>query len=183
VASASWTWYLPPPSTLAKYNDAYPGCAKQLVDMAEAHARHRQALETKITDADAALRSRGQLFGFLLSLAVIIGGFIVIATGRSVEGFTAILLAFASLVGLFLYSRRSGEKELCRRRRPLIRRLPQTATRKPASSQRAAGTFVSRLCPAMSPFGSPVTRKTPPERGFQMVGAPGFEPGTSSPPD
>src|SRR5438552_1952675 len=36
---------VPPPEMLSKYNEAYPGCAQALVEMAREEAQHRHAME------------------------------------------------------------------------------------------------------------------------------------------
>lgn len=83
---------LPPPHVLTEYNDALPDGADRIVRMAERQSRHRQGLET-----------RGQWFGFILALTVVVGGIVLIAVGKQVEGLVALVGSLATLTGLFIY--------------------------------------------------------------------------------
>ena len=65
---------LPPPGLLAKYNDAFPGCAERIVAMTEQQLTHRHALESRAIDGKLSAERRGQTLGFILALTAIIGG-------------------------------------------------------------------------------------------------------------
>jgi len=102
---------LPDPLTFEKYEMILPGSAERILRMAEEQSEHRRKLE------DIVIRSRsrdsflGVIFAFLLGLAVIISGTIVIIKGYQVSG---TLLSGAGLVGLvavFIYGTRSAKKE------------------------------------------------------------------------
>src|SRR5215208_5666614 len=58
---------LPPPEILARYNDAVPGAAERLIQMAERNQDHRQKLETEVIPARARSETRGQVFGFIIA--------------------------------------------------------------------------------------------------------------------
>lgn len=118
---SQWRGPLPHPDALARYNNAYPGCARDIVEMAQSQARHRQSLEMTVVEADSRLRHRGQNFGFVIAMTVIVGGFALIGIDKSVAGFGAVLVGLASLVGLFLYSRRRQSQELAAKREALER--------------------------------------------------------------
>jgi len=45
--------------------------------MAERQSAHRETLEAKVIEADIAKQTRGSIFGFIISLVVIIGGFVL----------------------------------------------------------------------------------------------------------
>ena len=55
---------------------------------------------------------------FRLALMVIGGGVYLLAQGKSVQGFSAIIIALASLIGALVYSHTEQKKERERRLRP-----------------------------------------------------------------
>jgi hypothetical protein len=60
---------LPPPETLVQYNQAYPGCAEDIVRMAVSQAEHRQQLERRVVDAQIAAERRGQISSVAVGVA------------------------------------------------------------------------------------------------------------------
>jgi uncharacterized membrane protein len=84
---------LPHPGILAQYNAALPDGAHRVVAMAEQQSAHRHKLE-----------SRGQVFGFLVSMTALVGGIVLIALGMSVEGLIPLASAIVGLAGVFIYS-------------------------------------------------------------------------------
>ena len=99
---------LPPPETLAKYNDIHPGLADRIVTLAESEAAHRRSKEldilaAQIGDAQASRRERGrgQAFAFLIAVIFALAGTYVSTHGApwpgalvGGTGVTAIVLAF-----------------------------------------------------------------------------------------
>jgi uncharacterized membrane protein len=79
--------------------------------MAERQSIHREDLEAKVINADIASSKRGSIFGFVLSLIVICGGFVLVEQGKNVAGVSSILGSLASLVGVFVYSKQQQKKE------------------------------------------------------------------------
>jgi uncharacterized membrane protein len=110
----AWFWQgpLPPPGVLAAYNDAYPGCAEHVVKMAMDQSDHRRDLEATTIKGDLRLRQVGQIFAFIIAMTVIVGGLILIATGRPVYGLVSVLTVLTGLAALFVYSRNAAEDEL-----------------------------------------------------------------------
>ena len=102
---------LPPPSALAQYNEAFPGCAERIVAMAEQQLAHRQALEARAVDGKLTAQRNGQLLGFVVVLVALIGGGALIAFDKDVSGLTAILGALGSLVAVFVYGRWKDAEE------------------------------------------------------------------------
>jgi uncharacterized membrane protein len=111
VSSFEFSGPLPPPQILQGYNNAFAGCAERVVAMAERQSAHRQALERLIIESNCKAQSRGQLFAFILALVVLGGGVYLLAKGKSIEGFSAIILALASLTGALIYGQSQQEKE------------------------------------------------------------------------
>jgi uncharacterized membrane protein len=79
--------------------------------MAERQSAHRQALERLVIESNCKAQSRGQLFAFILALVVLGSGVYLLAEGKSIEGFSAIILALASLTGAPIYGQSQQEKE------------------------------------------------------------------------
>ena len=102
---------LPPPGFLAKYNEAFSGCAERIVAMTEQQLTHRHALESRAIDGKLSAERRGQALGFILALTAIIGGCVLIALGKDTTGLTAIVGTLAGLVTVFVYGRRKDAEE------------------------------------------------------------------------
>jgi len=97
---------LPPPEDLKGYNDALPGAADRILTMAEGEQKHRHGMEERDLKYRASLIGLGQILGFILGLAAIVGGIVLLALGKNIAGFGTLILAVASLTGAFLYGRR-----------------------------------------------------------------------------
>lgn len=111
VQSAHFSGPIPPPATLEKYNEIIPNGAERIMAMAQRQSAHRENLETKVIEADIAKQTRGSIFGFIISLVVIIGGFVLLEQGKKVEGLAAIIASLTSLVAVFVYGRYEQKKE------------------------------------------------------------------------
>jgi len=129
VRSFEFSGPLPPPQLLTAYNDAFPGCAERIVAMAEKQAEHRQQLEKSVVQNNCRAQSFGQIFAFILSLIVLGGGVYVLAQGKSIAGFSAIILALGSLIGALYVSRIGQQRERSEKLRPLPS-SPGTRSRK-----------------------------------------------------
>lgn len=57
-----------------------------------------------IVHANERNQTRGQVFAFGITLVVLVGGIILIALGRSVEGLAALLVPLAGIAGVFIYN-------------------------------------------------------------------------------
>src|SRR5438270_668039 len=118
--SASFSGPLPPPQTLAQYNQAFPGAAERIVKMAEDQSAHRQSLEKAGVHADIGNEKRGQVLAFIIALVLFLGGVTIVWQGKSVAGITLMLAEIATLAGLFIYGKESKTRELERRRQELL---------------------------------------------------------------
>ena len=102
---------LPPPGTLAQYNEIIPNGAERIMVMAEEQSKHRRELEKIALKTDSRNSFLGVLSAFILGLATIIAGAIVILRGYSWPG---ALLGSAGLVGLvsvFIYGTKQRRQE------------------------------------------------------------------------
>lgn len=113
--SMSWSAPLPPPEALIKYNDAYIGCAKQIVDNAERQAEHRQKIEQAVIEGNLRSQHTGQWMAFTLALLILIGGFALIYLDKNILGTIFIATDIAGTVGIFLYGKRDQQRQLAKK--------------------------------------------------------------------
>lgn len=126
---------LPPPQILEGYNNAFPGCAERIVTMAERQSAHRQHIERTVVEGNTAAQSRGQWFAFILAFVVLGGGVYLLANGKSLEGFSTIIIAVGGIVSTLILTRKVQSKELEEKRDPLPQ-APSPRSRKPKKKKR-----------------------------------------------
>jgi uncharacterized membrane protein len=102
---------------LAKYNECVPNGAERILAMAERQAQHRQQLEASVVAGNLRAETRGQVFAFILGFAAILGGIVLIAFDKNVEGVASIITAFTALAGIFVYGRIQQRREREQKRR------------------------------------------------------------------
>jgi uncharacterized membrane protein len=112
ISAAQFSGPIPPPETLAHYNEVLPGSAEKILGWAESQTRHRQDLESRVIDSDIANLKRGQIFAFTLGVAGIAVGAWLIYLGKELQGTvfgggTLVTLALA-----FLYGTRQRRSDL-----------------------------------------------------------------------
>lgn len=112
---------LPPPQLLEHYERVLPGLADRIVAMAEAQSRHRQGLERRVTWARSRGETLGQILAFVLAMTIVGGSVWLISIGRSIEGVIALVGEIAALSAIFIYGRRSQQRELEGKREELNR--------------------------------------------------------------
>jgi uncharacterized membrane protein len=114
---------LPPPEQLARYEDVYPGCARQIVELAQHQATHRQTLERTHLERSFNHQRLGSTFGFVLGLGGLVGGIFLVATGHAASGLTMFFSTVTTLVGTFVYGkeRTIGER---RQQREELAKVP-----------------------------------------------------------
>lgn len=96
---------IPHPSHLGNYEKILPGSADRILKMAERQSMHRQDNQTKIVDFEIKFRGRGQIFGFILAFAGIIGGFVLVLSDKDVIGLSVLIGSLATLILAFLYGK------------------------------------------------------------------------------
>jgi uncharacterized membrane protein len=102
---------LPPPESLAEYEQISPGFADRIVTMAEKEQIHRHESETGRWDVHKKLLTRGQVFAFILSFSIGAGGFWLILNDKPIAGFVTLLGAIATVAGPFIYQMRWKKKQ------------------------------------------------------------------------
>ncbi len=88
-----------------------PGSAERILTMAERQSAHRIQLEADVVHSNISKEKTGMVLAFAISMTSIIGGVVVIVTGKSTEGITAIIGTLVGLVGVFIYGRHAQAKE------------------------------------------------------------------------
>jgi uncharacterized membrane protein len=79
--------------------------------MAERQSAHRESLEAKVVAGNVASQARGSHYAFIICLVTIVGGFVLIETGKSIYGISAIILSLATLAGVFVIAKKEQKKE------------------------------------------------------------------------
>jgi uncharacterized membrane protein len=110
-SSKSFSGPLPSPESLAEYEQISPGFADRIVKMAEKEQVHRHEQDNLRWPAQKKLLSRGQVFGFILSLSIVGGGIWLLLENKPIYGFTTLLGAIGVVVGPFLYQLRQKRKQ------------------------------------------------------------------------
>ena len=111
VRHASFSGPLPPPAMYGEYDKVLPGSAGRLLELTENQSSHRIDWERTALKASISATTRGQWFGFIVSLVAISAAIFLATQGQSVVGG---LLAIVSVLGLVdrifdrLFGRSSG---------------------------------------------------------------------------
>ncbi len=102
---------LPHPEHLERYGNIVQDGAERIFKMAENQAEHRMRIESEIVKADIRRSDLGLLYGFLICLVVTGSGVWITVQNGNLIGFVAILTPLVSIVGLFIYNRKSQSKD------------------------------------------------------------------------
>jgi len=95
----------PPPEILAAYKEIDPKLVDAILKAAELEQSHRHALDNeamRLTEVSVDQGSRGQHYGFIISMTAIVGGIGLIAFGKETEGLVSIVTALGVLAGVFV---------------------------------------------------------------------------------
>ena len=125
-----WDGPLPPPAAFQMYEATLPGTAERLLSMAEEHQRHRISQERRALELTgesmAAAREAGRsdsrrsylgiILAFIIAMTGLLGGIMLIATGRGGFGLALCLSMLVGLAAVFVYGARSRRAERSRRR-------------------------------------------------------------------
>jgi uncharacterized membrane protein len=103
---------LPPPEILIEYNKVFPGCGKDIVEMAKREQSHRHSLEDRqLALEEYRIRSgvrhvtTGQMIGGILALALVLGSIYLLANDKSTAGLTVLGSVVVAFGGAFIYDR------------------------------------------------------------------------------
>jgi len=108
---------IPRASELKAYEEILPGAADRILRMAEQQSSHRQSIEKSAIKSNIENSRRGQLFAFIISMPVIIAGFILIMLNKDGVGIAVILTDLVALITVFAGNRVSELRELAQKRK------------------------------------------------------------------
>jgi len=112
ISRSQYSGPLPPPEILQAIDDACPGGAGRVITQMEEQGRHRRSLETIVVTGDDRREDKGQIFGFVLCLTVVIGGVVLLALGINLGGYIALIGGLGLPAGLFVYKKIEAKQEL-----------------------------------------------------------------------
>ena len=97
---------LPRAQELAAYEHITTGLADRIVSMAEKEQTTRHTIMRRRNLAQIWVTSAGQVFGFVLALAIIAIAGWLLAHDKPISGFIALLTGIGTLIGPFVYRKR-----------------------------------------------------------------------------
>lgn len=100
---------LPPPESLASYDEISPGFANRIIAMAESEMTHRHEIEKKALTGDIWEARIGQVFGLLIGISTIIAGAITAINGAQWAGGFIGTGGVIGLVSVFIYGRKKQQ--------------------------------------------------------------------------
>lgn len=116
---------LPHPDILRQYETINPGFAKEIMEMAVNEQSHRHKMESMIVESQTSLesgelevirasiklKSRLQMFGFLVTLMLVIIGGICIFLDKNVGSIAPFVLAIGSFCWTMFYGKKKSSNE------------------------------------------------------------------------
>lgn len=112
IVEEQYSGPIPHPNILRQIDEIVPGASREIINNAHGQSAHRQDMERKYLGANIANSRRGQWFGFIIAMTVVLGSMGLIALGYSVWGFSLALFGLSALVGVFVYTQRREGQEL-----------------------------------------------------------------------
>ncbi len=114
VHSVEFTAYsgpIPPPDLLQRFDEVYPGAARQILEDFVQESAHRRSMERKIVGSESFKEVFGAVAAGLIGLTGVGGGLWLAHEGRATGGLSTIFATLASLVGVFLFQARKTDPE------------------------------------------------------------------------
>jgi uncharacterized membrane protein len=102
---------VPPPELIQGYQEAIPNGGQQVLDFARREQEQRHHIENQAQTQWGRSLILGQITGFILALAIIGCGFVLIEDGHQLVGYGGLLVGGAGLVGSALRRRAPGEPD------------------------------------------------------------------------
>ena len=93
---------LPPPEILEKYKEIYPDAPAIIFDTFKKQSEHRMSLEKKVINAGSLNSTLGIIF--------------LLYNKIDLPGYTTLIFGLGSLVGIFIYGKKSNKAERTQRR-------------------------------------------------------------------
>jgi uncharacterized membrane protein len=107
--------YLPPPDVLEQYERLMPGITKLLIEKAIQHQQNRSESERRSLNIYNLKSFAGLIFGFLIGIFGMGGGFYLTMKGYNIIGMIFTSSTLVTLVMAFIYgsqSRRNGNHKI-----------------------------------------------------------------------
>jgi uncharacterized membrane protein len=121
---------VPPPDFLAAYEQVEPGMASRLVALAEKNSDHIRARQTSAQRFEATRTFLGQAFAFILCMAAIVCGTMLLLNDKNLAGFVSLVSALAIFAGSF-YHKKSAQHS-----KPDLPPKPEESRSRSASAKR-----------------------------------------------
>lgn len=109
--TSTWSGPIPPPDALRTFNEIVPGSAERIFVMAERQLDHRMRMEETVVRGDSRRSYLGLIAGFMLSVAIIAGGVILVVNGHDWAGGLLVVVNILGLAGAFVYGTHSRRAE------------------------------------------------------------------------
>ncbi len=90
---------------LEKYKDIDPKLVETITQMAVEQQAHRHKLESRDQKIYPFLYIFGQLLGTIIGFIALLGGFYLLYSGKTIEGYTTLVGTVGTLVGVYIYNK------------------------------------------------------------------------------
>lgn len=107
VQRESFSGPLPHPDHLKRYNQIVPGSANRLLKMAEDDLAHIHKMKQQQASIEKIATIGGLLTGWSIAMVALLGSGYLILNGHDIAGAMLGTGSLASLVGIFVYGRKS----------------------------------------------------------------------------
>ena len=107
----SYSGPLPPPEILEHFDRIVPGGAERIFAQFESQSARRQKIEVRVINSNTFVQIFGAVSALILGTIAIGGGLYLVHEGKSLGGFGAFFAGLASLVGVYIYGKKSQVDE------------------------------------------------------------------------
>ena len=97
---------------LVQYNQAYPGCAQDIVKMAVSQSEHRQHLEKRVVESQIVGERIGQFSSLLIGVGCAGVAALLVWNDKNIQGFLLAMGEIAAFAGIYFYSKSQKRREL-----------------------------------------------------------------------
>ncbi len=119
--STQFSGPLPPPAWLERYEAILPGAAERLLALWERQSAHRQGIENVAMTSNAGAQRRGQVFGFVIGLVGLVGGFVLVILGKDAAGYASVITSISALAAVYVVGKIANAIEMARKRATLAK--------------------------------------------------------------
>lgn len=127
VSAMRYSGPLPHPDILQGIENACQGGADRVIGQMEEQGRHRRKLEEIVVTGDDRREDKGQLYGFILCMVVVLSGVFLVYNGINIAGYGALIAGLGIPASLFVYKKLEAKKELQDKKDKIQKRPPDSA--------------------------------------------------------